>query len=73
MTALSWRPRRVERLKSLGVEAFSVAGDVSVAKSVTVTFEKVAERLQHLDLLVNNAGIQIWKALLDLTEKIGTA
>jgi NAD(P)-dependent dehydrogenase (short-subunit alcohol dehydrogenase family) len=32
-------------------------------------FETVLERFRHLDLLVNNAGIQTWKSLLDLLER----
>jgi 3-oxoacyl-[acyl-carrier protein] reductase len=58
----------VAALRQLGVEAFAVMGDVKDAASVTAMFADLQVRLPTLDLLVNNAGIQVAKPLLDLTE-----
>jgi 3-oxoacyl-[acyl-carrier protein] reductase len=58
----------VAEIQALGVEAFAVQGDVSVASSVHRMFGEVIERFGRLHLHVNNAGVQTWKKLLDVTE-----
>jgi 3-oxoacyl-[acyl-carrier protein] reductase len=59
----------VQRLRELGVESFSLMADISKAASVSRMFEALPVRMPRLDLLVNNAGIQVSKPLLDLTEQ----
>lgn len=51
-----------------GGQALVVAGDVSRADDVRRLMAAVTEEFGRLDLLVNNAGIQVWKPLLDLDE-----
>jgi NAD(P)-dependent dehydrogenase (short-subunit alcohol dehydrogenase family) len=58
----------VIELHSLGVDAWAVQGDVSVASSVAEMFATVVERFGRLNIHVNNAGVQTWKRLLDVTE-----
>jgi 3-oxoacyl-[acyl-carrier protein] reductase len=58
----------VTELHALGVDAFAVQGDVSVASSVEKMFATVVERFGRLNIHVNNAGVQTWKRLLDVTE-----
>jgi NAD(P)-dependent dehydrogenase (short-subunit alcohol dehydrogenase family) len=58
----------VTELSALGAEAFAVQGDVSVAASVQTMFAAVIERFGRLNIHVNNAGVQTWKRLLDVTE-----
>ena len=58
----------VAEIATLGGEAFAVHADVSVPAQVNGMLEAVIGRFGRLNLLVNNAGIQTWKALLDVTE-----
>jgi NAD(P)-dependent dehydrogenase (short-subunit alcohol dehydrogenase family) len=59
----------VAELETFGVEAMAVQGDVSVASSVQAMFDAVVQRFGRIDLHVNNAGVQTWKPLLDVTEE----
>jgi NAD(P)-dependent dehydrogenase (short-subunit alcohol dehydrogenase family) len=56
-------------IAGLGRAAFAVKADVGVAEDVDALFAEVARRFPRLHILVNNAGIQTWKALLDLEER----
>lgn len=58
----------VEEITALGVEAFAVRADVSVSPQVNDMMEAVVGQFGRLNILVNNAGIQTWKALLEVTE-----
>jgi NAD(P)-dependent dehydrogenase (short-subunit alcohol dehydrogenase family) len=49
---------------SIGIQA-----DIRCSAQVSAMFVKVMAEFGHLDLLVNNAGVQTWKPLLDVTEE----
>lgn len=58
----------VAEIRALGIQAFAVRADVSVATEVHGMMDTVVGRFSALDILVNNSGIQTWKPLLDVTE-----
>lgn len=55
-------------LRRLGVDAFAVQADVGLRPDVRRMVAEVVARFGRLDLLVNNAGVQTWSPLLDVTE-----
>ena len=60
-------PLRKELAKS-GSQVEFIAGDVSSEADVERLFETIIERFNRApDLLVNNAGVQTWKPLLELS------
>src|SRR5262245_6599521 len=59
----------VAELAALGAQAFAVQADVSVAADVRRMTGSVVDRFGKLDVLVNNAGVQTWKPLLEVTEE----
>lgn len=59
----------VAELTALGVDAFAVGADVRVSAQVHEMIETVVARFGRLNILINNAGIQTFKALLDVTEQ----
>ena len=56
-------------IRGLGVDAFAVKADVGVGAEVRQMVADVAARFGRLDFLVNNAGVQTWTPLLDVTEE----
>ena len=59
----------VAEIEALGRTAFAVGGNVGKGEDVDRLFAAVFERFPRLNILVNNAGIQTWKPLLDLEEE----
>jgi 3-oxoacyl-[acyl-carrier protein] reductase len=59
----------VAEIERLGSSAIMVQGDVSKAPSVQRMFAETVDRFGRLDIHVNNAGVQTWKPLLDVTEE----
>ncbi|MBN1511892.1 MAG: SDR family oxidoreductase [Phycisphaerae bacterium] len=55
-------------IEALGRRAFPVGASVGVASEVANMFCEVLQRFERLHIHVNNAGVQTFKALLDLTE-----
>ena len=55
-------------LRALGADAFAVRADVRSKADVTAMIAEVVERFGDLDVLVNNAGVQTWQPLLDVSE-----
>jgi NAD(P)-dependent dehydrogenase (short-subunit alcohol dehydrogenase family) len=58
----------VAEAQALGVEAFAVQGNVSAAGDVERMMDTVVSRWPRLDILINNAGVQTWTPLVDVTE-----
>jgi len=50
-------------------DVLPVEADIRSSARVAAMFERVIAAFGHLDLLVNNAGVQTWKPLLDVTEE----
>ena len=59
----------VEEIVKLGRSARAIQADVGSAPDVDAMFIEAFEEFAPLTILVNNAGTQTWKALLDLTEQ----
>ncbi len=51
----------VEQLKALGSDALAIQVDVSDEKSVQAMIDQTVQRCSRLDILINNAGINIRK------------
>lgn len=58
----------VRQVRALGADAHAFTADVRNAADVQRMTDEVVARFGRLDLLVNNAGIQVWKPLLEMTE-----
>ncbi len=50
-------------------DVLAVQADIRSSAQVQAMFEKVIATFGRLDLLVNNAGVQTWKSLLEVTEE----
>jgi 3-oxoacyl-[acyl-carrier protein] reductase len=57
-----------KELQANGARAISVYADVANSRDVNAMFEKVFAAFGQLNALVNNAGIQVFKPLLDVEE-----
>ena len=58
-----------EKIRALGRNALVVQADVGLKPEVDRMFDLILERLGTPAVLVNNAAVQTWKPLLDLTEE----
>ncbi len=58
----------VSEIAALGRKGFAVKGNVGVSTEVDLMFSAVLQEFRRIDVLVSNAGVQTWKALLDLEE-----
>ena len=56
-------------IRALGAEVMPIEADIRVSRQVEAMFAQVVARFGRLDLLVNNAGVQTWKPLLEVTEE----
>lgn len=56
-------------IETLGRRAFLVAGHVGDSGDVSRMFQEVLHAFGKLSILVNNAGTQVWKSLLELKEE----
>jgi NAD(P)-dependent dehydrogenase (short-subunit alcohol dehydrogenase family) len=52
-----------------GDDVITIQADIRSSAQVKAMFEKVISTFGRLDLLVNNAGVQTWKPLLEVTEE----
>lgn len=60
--------RTVEEVRALGVDAHAVQANVGSSAGVARMFDEVFAWTPRLHILVNNAGVQTWKPLLELEE-----
>ncbi len=56
-------------IRDLGREVWLLQADIGFSDQVQSMFEKFTEQAGTIGLLVNNAGVQTWKAMLDLKEE----
>lgn len=59
----------VAELRAFGGEVIPIEADIRSSVQVTAMFDQVLGRFGRLDLLVNNAGVQTFKPLLEVTEE----
>jgi NAD(P)-dependent dehydrogenase (short-subunit alcohol dehydrogenase family) len=59
----------IAEIRALGREVLPVQTDIRSSAQVAAMFQTVIAAFGRLDLLVNNAGVQTWKPLLDVTEE----
>lgn len=55
--------------RALGADVLPIEADIRSSAQVAKMFEQIIDRFGRLDLVVNNAGVQTWKPLLDVTEE----
>lgn len=60
--------RVVRSIEEAGGEAIAVRGDVSHPREVTALFDAAIERFERVHILVNNAGIILYKRLDQTTD-----
>jgi len=60
--------RLAEELQKDGIRAIAVYADVGNSKDIDAMFQKILSAFGRIDALVNNAGVQVWKPLLDVEE-----
>ena len=62
----------VAEIRAIATNARTVLpleADIRSSRQVAAMFESAIQAFGHLDLLVNNAGVQTWKPLLEVTEE----
>jgi 3-oxoacyl-[acyl-carrier protein] reductase len=59
----------MEEMRALQPDSMVIQADVRSRVQVASMFEKVIATFGRLDLLVNNAGVQTWRPLLEVTEE----
>jgi NAD(P)-dependent dehydrogenase (short-subunit alcohol dehydrogenase family) len=59
----------VAQIAAMGRTAFPVGANVGDSSAVGRMFAEVLRRFPKLNVLVNNAGVQTWKPLLELEER----
>lgn len=61
--------QRVRELEERGCRSAFVKADVAVPEEVDRMIAEVVERFGSLDIFVNNAGVQRWQELAEVTEQ----
>ena len=56
-------------IRAMGRKSWVLQADVGDGRQVRAMFERFHQETGHLDLLVNNAGVQTWCPLLELKEE----
>ena len=59
----------VAEIRAVQADVLPIEADIRSSSQVTAMFERVIGTFGRLDLLVNNAGVQTWKPLLQVTEE----
>lgn len=56
-------------IRAIQPDSIVIEADIRSAAQVAAMIGKVTSTFGRLDLLVNNAGVQTWKPLLEVTEE----
>ena len=67
-TTLESAEKTVNEIKQSGGEAFAIAVDIANKDNILAMYEKILNQYDHLDIVVNNAGISMTKSTIELTE-----
>ncbi|HEY9661844.1 MAG TPA: SDR family oxidoreductase [Allocoleopsis sp.] len=59
----------VDEIISGGGTAFAVKANVSISSDITALFDAAIEKYGKVDILINNAGINVYKLIKDTTEE----
>ena len=61
----------IEELRSIGIEGtvFGVQADFSDSHSILKMCEEIQKSFKHVDVLVNNAGVGLYKMITETTEE----
>jgi 3-oxoacyl-[acyl-carrier protein] reductase len=59
----------VAEIRALGADVLLMEADIRSRQQVEAMFDQAIARFGRLNILVNNAGVQTWKPLLDVTEE----
>jgi|AntAceMinimDraft_16_1070373.scaffolds.fasta_scaffold15353_3 3-oxoacyl-[acyl-carrier protein] reductase len=67
-TTLESAEKVANEIKRSGGEAFATAVDIANRDNVLAMYERIFNKYDHLDIVVNNAGISMTKSTIELTE-----
>ena len=67
-TTLESAEKTANEIKQTGGEAFAIAVDIANKDNVFAMYEKIFNKYDRLDIVVNNAGISMTKSTIELTE-----
>ena len=59
----------IAEIRALQADVLPVEADIRSNSQVAAMFDRVISTFGRLDLVVNNAGVQTWKPLLEVTEE----
>ena len=59
----------VNEIVQSGGQAIAIKADVSKSEDVKILFQKTIEKFEKIDVLINNAGIAIYKLIKDTTDE----
>lgn len=58
----------VTTIKESGTDAIAIQSDISKPEETRSLFEKVIHTFNHVDIVVNNVGVSVYKPTIDMTE-----
>ncbi|MGN7286080.1 SDR family oxidoreductase [Shouchella rhizosphaerae] len=59
----------VKQIKEKGGEAVAIQADLGAVVGVKLLFQKTMEAFRKIDILINNAGVSIYKPIQEVTEE----
>lgn len=59
----------VKQINEKGGEAVAIQADLSTVAGVKLLFQKTIEAFRKIDILINNAGVSIYKPIQEMTEE----